>query len=66
MEGVEADARGWAIARAAAGIREANSREVEGWLDEHPEDARFVISADLGGSALKLIRNGSTLRLALS
>jgi hypothetical protein len=66
MEGEKTDQEGWAIARAAAGIREANSREVEEWLDDHPEDARFVISADLSGMSLKLVRNGSKLRLALS
>jgi hypothetical protein len=66
MEGEQSDGKGWVIARAAAGIRWANSREVEAWLDGHSEDVRFIISADLSGAFLKLVRNGSTLRLELS
>jgi len=66
MEGKKGYEKHWAIASAAAGIREANSGEVEQWLDSHPKDAPFVVSGQLGAVKLKLVRNGSKLRLALS
>ena len=65
MEGNKGYEKDWAIASAATGIREANSREVEQWLDSHPNDAPFVVSGQLGAAKLKLVRNGNAFRLEL-
>ena len=54
MEGDTEYDDAWEIAKAAIGIRSATRKAVVGWLNSHPENARFAESCTVGSDTLRI------------
>ena len=65
MEGAPGYERGWAIARVAEFLRPATIGELERWLDEHPDDARYAEAGEVGGDKVRVVNEGGRYRVIL-
>lgn len=63
MEGQEDYEDAWQIAIAAIGIRPATRKAVTGWLNSHPENARFAESSRVGPTMLRVLQTSDGVQL---
>jgi hypothetical protein len=63
MEGQEDYEDAWTIAAAAIGIRPASRKAVTGWLNSHPENARFAECCRVGPAMLRVLQTSEGVQL---